>query len=199
MPGRDTARRGARRSLRPRKIGLTVAVAHSIGKGLAAVLLIAAVAIVALRIYFGRSAESELRPGEDVAITAFRGPLAENAFVACPPGYCALKDAAASPVFNIPADRLEQYWNEIVDLESRLTPVETEPRHHGFVYIQRSAVFRFPDVITVELIALAPDRSSLAIYSRSRYGRSDFGVNRRRVLRWLSRLQRMVGPVSNTG
>jgi uncharacterized protein (DUF1499 family) len=72
--------------------------------------------------------------------------------------------------------------------------VETEPHHHGFVYIQRSALFRFPDVITVELVTLAPDRSSLAIYSRSRYGRSDFGVNRRRVLRWLSRLQRMVGP-----
>jgi len=157
-------------------------------------LLVAAVVIVGLRIYFGRNAENELRPGEDVAITAFRGPLAENAFLACPPGYCALADAAASPDFNIPADRLDQYWDEIVDAEARLTPVETEPRHHGFMYVKRSVVFRFPDVITVELIALGPDRSSIAIYSRSRYGRSDFGVNRRRVLRWLSRLQRMVGP-----
>src|SRR5262249_39764716 len=154
---------------------------------------------VALRIYFGRSAESELRSGEDVAITMFRGPLAENAFLACPPGYCALKDAAASPVFNVSADRLQEDWDRDLDLRPRLTPVETEPRHHGFVYIQRSALFRFPGLITVELVALAPDRASLAIYSRSRYGRSDFGVNRRRLLRWLSRLQRMVGPVTNTG
>jgi uncharacterized protein (DUF1499 family) len=165
-----------------------------IAKALAALLLIAAVVIVGLRIYFGRAAENALRPGEDVAITGFRGPVPENAFLACPPGYCAVKDAAASPVFNIPVDRLEGYWNEIVDLEPRLTPVETEPHHHGSVYIEHSALFRFPDVITVELVTLAPDRSSLAIYSRSRYGRSDFGVNRRRVLRWLSRLQRMVGP-----
>jgi uncharacterized protein (DUF1499 family) len=171
-----------------------VAVARLIAMGLAALLLIVAVSIVILRIYFGRASESELRPGEDVAITAFSGPLAENAFLACPPGSCAVKDVAPSPVFKIPADRLAQYWSEIIDAEPRMTPVETEPRHHGSVYIQRSALFRFPDLITVELIALAPDRSGLAIYSRARYGRSDFGVNRRRVLRWLSRLQRMVGP-----
>ena len=165
-----------------------------VAKAFAALLLIAAVVIVGLRIYFGRSAENELRPGEDVAITAFRGPVPENAFLACPPGFCAAKDTAPSLVFNIPVDRLEVYWNEIVELEPRLTPVETEPHHHGSVYIQHSALFRFPDVITVEFVTLAPDRSSLTIYSRSRYGRSDFGVNRRRVLRWLSRLQRMVGP-----
>jgi uncharacterized protein (DUF1499 family) len=172
-----------------------VAIARPIATGLAALVVIAAIAILCLRIYFGRAAENELRPGEDVAVAAFRGPLAENAFLACPPGFCAVKDAAPSPIFSIPADRLEMYWNEIVAAEPRFTPIETEPRHHGFVYIQRSALFRFPDVITVELVALAPDRSSLAIYSRARYGRSDFGVNRRRVLRWFSRLQRMVGPV----
>ena len=49
------------------------------------------------------------------------------------------------------------------------------------------------DPVTVEFVALAPDRSSLALYSRARYGRSDFGVNRGRVLRWLSRLQQIAG------
>jgi len=72
-------------------------------KALAALLLIAAVVIVGLRIYLGRAAENELRPGEDVAITAFRGPVPENAFLACPRGYCAVKDAAPSPVFIFPS------------------------------------------------------------------------------------------------
>src|SRR5437763_9604871 len=157
-------------------------------------MLIAAVAIVGSRIYFGRSAENELHPGEDVAITAFRGPVPENAFLACHPDFARPRIQRQSPVFNIPVDRLEVYWNEIVELEPRLTPVETEPHHHGSVYIQHSALFRFPDVITVEFVTLAPDRSSLTIYSWSRYGRSDFGVNRRRVLRWLSRTQRLCGP-----
>jgi uncharacterized protein (DUF1499 family) len=40
---------------------------------------------------------------------------------------------------------------------------------------------------------VAPDRSSLAIYSRSRYGRGDFGTNRRRVERWLSQLAQIAG------
>src|ERR1051326_3655166 len=100
-------------------------------KALAAFLLIAAVVIVGLRIYLGRAAENELRPGEDVAITAFRGPVPENAFLACPRGYCEVKDAAPSPVFNIPVDRLEGYWNEIVELEPRLTPGATAPRSEG--------------------------------------------------------------------
>ena len=58
---------------------------------------------------------------------------------------------------------------------------------------------RFPDLVTVEFVALAPDRSSLALYSRARYGRSDFGVNRRRVLRWLSRLQQIAGALETAG
>src|SRR5260370_28372757 len=99
--------------------------------GLAALLLIAAVSIVILRIYFGRASESELRPGEDVAITAFRGPLAENAFLACPPGSCAVKDAAPSPVFKIPADRLAQSCSAIIAPDPRLTPRPHQPRHHA--------------------------------------------------------------------
>jgi hypothetical protein len=64
-----------------------VAVLTLVAKAFAALLLIAAVVIVGLRIYFGRSAENELRPGEDVAITAFRGPVPENAFLVSHPDF----------------------------------------------------------------------------------------------------------------
>ena len=55
-------------------------------------------------------------------------------------------------------------------------------------YVQRSARFRFPDIITVRFISVAPSQSTLAIYSRSVYGKSDFGVNRERIESWLSAL-----------
>jgi hypothetical protein len=53
------------------------------------------------------------------------------------------------------------------------------------VYIQRSPIFGFPDIVTVEFVALGHERCSVAVYSRSRYGGYDFAKNRKRVERWL--------------
>jgi uncharacterized protein (DUF1499 family) len=161
--------------------------------GLVLLLLIASAIVLGLRLYFGRTAEDRVLPGEDIAITALHGPLAPNAFVACPVGYCAADEAVPSPIFAVSVDRLAEYWSEMIAGEPRLVQVAAAPKEHRSFWIQRSAVFRFPDLVTVEFVALAPDRSSLAVYSRARYGRYDFGVDRRRVLRWLSRLQQIAG------
>jgi len=59
-------------------------------------------------------------------------------------------------------------------------------------YIQRSPIFGFPgfpDIDTVEFVALGRERSSVAVYSRSRYGGYDFAKNRKRVERSLFVLQ----------
>jgi uncharacterized protein (DUF1499 family) len=48
----------------------------------------------------------------------------------------------------------------------------------------------FPDSITVRFIPLTPDSATLAIYSRSHYGRNDFGVNEARIRAWLTALER---------
>ena len=170
-----------------------MAIAGRIAIGLAALLLIASALVLGLRVYFGRTAEDRLRPGEDITIAALRGPLAPNAFLACPVGYCAVAEAVPSPVFALSADRLAAYWTEMIAAEPRLLRIAAEPQQRRSVWLQRSAVFRFPDLVTVEFVALAPDRSSVALYSRARYGRYDFGVNRQRVLRWLSRLQQIAG------
>jgi uncharacterized protein (DUF1499 family) len=158
-----------------------------------AALVALGVIVVGLRLYMGRAAENRLQPGENVAIAALRGPLAANAFLACPAGYCAVGEAVVSPAFAVSADRLAEYWAQMIAAEPRLVQIAAEPEQRRSVWIQRSALFRFPDLVTVEFVALAPDRSSLALYSRARYGRSDFGVNRKRVLRWLSRLRQIAG------
>jgi uncharacterized protein (DUF1499 family) len=53
----------------------------------------------------------------------------------------------------------------------------------------RSAVLNFPDLVTVQVDTAGADRSTLVIWSRSVYGRSDFGVNRDRTKTWLAALQ----------
>jgi uncharacterized protein DUF1499 len=159
-------------------------------------LLIAALALaglgLALRLYMGRAGEDALRPGERVILTELRDPIPANAFLACPPGYCAAT-AAESPVFPLSVDRLAKDWAEMIAGERGVVQVEDQPAAHRVVLIQHTPLLRFPDIITVEFVALAPDRSSLAIYSRARYGRGDFGTNRKRVLHWLDRLTRIAG------
>ena len=61
--------------------------------------------------------------------------------------------------------------------------------HRRAVYIQRSPIFGFPDIVMVEFVTLGPERSSVAVDSRSRYGGYDFTKNRKRGERWLFVLQ----------
>ncbi|MEM7506051.1 MAG: DUF1499 domain-containing protein [Pseudomonadota bacterium] len=70
-------------------------------------------------------------------------------------------------------------------------------------YVQRSAIFGFPDVVSVEAVDLgtgdAGQRASLVIYSQSIYGYSDLGVNGERLDRWLSRLADTAPLVAGRG
>ena len=159
--------------------------------GLAAAILLLVAAAIGVRLYMSRDAENRLRPGEDIALAGFTGPVPENGALACPPGYCAAPGAIASPVFAIGIDRLTELWAELLAGEPRITPLARAADGRRQVVLQRSAMLRFPDVMTVEFVPLGSGRASLAIYSRARYGRSDFGVNRKRIEHWLRRLDQL--------
>jgi uncharacterized protein (DUF1499 family) len=149
---------------------------------------------LAVRIYMGREGENRLAPGEAVGIAELHPPFPKAGFLACPPGYCPAAEAIASPVFPVPWERLHEYWTEVISGEKRVEAIVAEPDSRRFVYIEHSPTFRFPDVITVEFVQLGPDRSSIAIYSRSRYGNYDFGKNRKRVVKWLAVLEKVAQP-----
>jgi uncharacterized protein (DUF1499 family) len=57
-----------------------------------------------------------------------------------------------------------------------------------FDYVQRTAYWRLPDIITVRFIETEHGRSTLAVYSRSVYGHSDLGANKARIEAWLAKL-----------
>jgi len=152
---------------------------------------------LALRIYMGSGAEDRLAPQEVVSISELRPPLPKNSFLACPLDYCSAAAAIASPVFDLPWDRLREYWVEVISGEPRVVrAVAADLGPRSYVYIQHSPVFRFPDIVTVELIPLGPARSSIALYSRARYGEYDFAKNRKRVERWLFTLQKVARPAA---
>ena len=153
---------------------------------------------LALRAYMGREAEDRLAPDEAVSIAELRRPLARPGFLVCPPTYCAAADMT-SPVFDMPWDQLREYWKDMI-AGTPTVRVVAEFEHRRAVYIQHSPILRFPDIVTVEFVSLGPERSSIAVYSRSRYGAYDFAENRKRVERWLFLLQEIAHPaVSSRG
>ena len=58
----------------------------------------------------------------------------------------------------------------------------------GFAtYVQRTKLVQFPDYVSVKAVEV-DGGSALHIFSRSRFGYSDRGVNKKRILSWLEKL-----------
>jgi uncharacterized protein (DUF1499 family) len=163
-----------------------------ISTGLGIVVLAVAVAALGLRAYLGRAAESRLRPDEVIDFAARASAGRSNVFAACPSGYCTPRGDLASPIFAMDWQRLRDHWQAMIAAQPRVETITWDEQRRRATYIQRSSLFRFPDIVTVAFVEIGEGRSSLAIDSRSRYGKSDLGVNRERVIAWLAMLQAML-------
>ena len=161
--------------------------------------LVVAGAALAARFYFGRDAEDQLRAGETVDFAHLDLPSRDNVYLMCPaePLICNLKADAASPVFPVDPARLRDRWMEMAAAEPRVRLISTAKDRQHLVYIQHSFFFRFPDIITVEFLPTGNRHSTLALLSRSRYGKGDFGVNAARVDAWIAKLKALTETGGN--
>ena len=93
------------------------------------------------------------------------------------------------PAFTCDATRLHDALRDIALAEPR-TKLQSKSRDEYFVsFVQRTAFWHFPDDIKAEITALDNGGAALMLSSKARYGMMDFGVNRRRVKRWLAALE----------
>jgi uncharacterized protein (DUF1499 family) len=115
-------------------------------------------------------------------------PASLNTALAAPQGFRPAPDIVTPP-YKMPPDRLFALIRDVAAGQSRTYQAALYPDRLQVHYVARSAVFNFPDLIMVQVIHDAPDSSALIVYSRSVYGRSDLGVNGRRVETWLAALQ----------
>jgi len=111
-----------------------------------------------------------------------------NDALACPPEICKAEAGFESPVFGATPEAVLRALQQAVESQPRTELAAEVPDPKQVIYVQRSAVFRFPDTIWVQAVEL-PKGSSVIIYSRSNYGYGDFGVNRERVGLWLDLLR----------
>ena len=118
-----------------------------------------------------------------------------NDALACPPELCRARVDVPTPLYPVPARALRLAFAKAIASEPRLSVVDANDSTLTDRYVQRSERLGFPDTIVVRLLDRPDGRSTLALYSRSQLGRSDLGVNRARIERWLARLATEMRPV----
>ncbi len=111
-----------------------------------------------------------------------------NWYLVCPPQFCGNAVVhREAPVFEKPVPELATQLKELIKSEGNLR-IRFEDESTFDVEI-RTAIMRWPDLVSIEFIEAENGGATLAIFSRSIYGRKDFGTNRKRVNRWLSVLR----------
>jgi uncharacterized protein (DUF1499 family) len=112
-----------------------------------------------------------------------------NQYLTCPPGLC--KNAtphAEAPVFDVPPAELRERWMRRIASLPLVERIDADPAIEQYDFEALTPLARFPDTITVRFLPAGENRGTLAIFSRSHYGRNDFGANKKRISAWLQLL-----------
>jgi uncharacterized protein (DUF1499 family) len=125
----------------------------------------------------------------------FRKIARPNQFLALPANFkSAERPDATVGTFSASVDQVRDAWLEIVRGEVRVSGVR---QLEGQIEcIQRTALVGFPDWITAQPIDLGNGQASICVFSRSKFGIRDFGVNEKRGLAWLALLAAKLPPVA---
>ncbi len=124
-------------------------------------------------------------------------PGKPNTFLLAPEGLCQqAKVDKIAPVYRVAAARLRQEFLAVVIAQPRVSHTLSDQAGLYDDFVVRSALFGFPDHVAVQFLDVKGGKSTLAVYSRSVYGRSDLGVNRARTLAWLALVNGVIKPLS---
>ncbi len=116
--------------------------------------------------------------------TALRRPKSPNTCLVAPQDLTPkARVDRPSPVFDVDANTLFQRLEAYVRSVKAFRAIESDPALRLLKFVAVTPLLRFKDDVDVRILP-APDddtRSVVAIYSRSRIGKSDLGANGRRV------------------
>jgi hypothetical protein len=124
-----------------------------------------------------------LPPPALLDFAALRRPRPGNSALAAPPGLRVLPDIITR-LRDLPPRALYGKLKQVALAQPRTFPHGEFADQLQAHYVVRSVLCNFPDLVAIQI---TPD-SFPALYSRSMYGRSDFGVNRKRLVAWLAAL-----------
>ena len=132
-------------------------------------------------------------PPQTLDLRQFDRPGSPNSYLICPAGQCRATADEEGPVVDLPAEKVLVAALKVASLERNVAPQEADPALGQLVFIQRTPVLQFPDVVRIQAIALPGGRTGIALYSHSIFGRYDFGANKARAQRWMAAIRRELG------
>ena len=99
------------------------------------------------------------------------------------PNFALLRGAEAPVVAAAPADVAARI--DAAATAEGARRIAGDPSSGHMTYVARSRIMGYPDAISVRLVPVG-DGTRIDIFSRSRFGYSDMGVNAARVARWVA-------------
>jgi len=90
--------------------------------------------------------------------------------------------------FDRDAHSLAQIFDALILATPHSRRLAGQPSDLFVTYVVRTPLMRFPDYVSMRFIDLGEGRATYAVFSRSRFGHSDLGVNKKRFMSWVKRL-----------
>jgi uncharacterized protein (DUF1499 family) len=94
-----------------------------------------------------------------------------------------------SSVYDMSAPELSKMFDDFALAQPRVKRIAETLQDQMITYVQRTKIIGYPDYITIKAIPVGAKQSKLEIFSRSRFGYSDWGVNKGRIKGWLLKLR----------
>lgn len=130
---------------------------------------------------------------EPVNFPTLRLKSTPNQYLVCPEGYCAAPAHRVAPPFSVPVQELQDAWFEVIAAQPSTQVIARDKSARQFEIETLTPLIGFPDTITVRFLETPDGGSTLAVYSRSFYGKSDLGANKKRLDAWLAQLAARLG------
>ncbi|MGY6411791.1 MAG: DUF1499 domain-containing protein [Alkalilacustris sp.] len=98
---------------------------------------------------------------------------------------------APAPEFALGPAELAEVVDGVILAQPRTQRIAGSPEDGHITYVTRTQWMGYPDYVSVRVYPTATG-ASLAVFSRSRFGHSDLGVNRKRLEEWMAAIEAAV-------
>ena len=145
-------------------------------------------AIAGFAVYSIRTAEHDPQVWHLDPLTALPSD-SPNSYRVAPSTVTEYEVSMEAPIYAASAFTLAQAFDDFVMGQPRVTRLAGTAEEGWITYIQKTETLQAPDYISVRFYDLDGEnagKSTIAVYSRSRFGYGDMGVNEARVKAWLT-------------